>query len=154
MPLEIRKGETCSNGPVSFWQKEAIALSKSGLVAFLEGKRLQYRPEAYAFVLHSLRYTQANRDEPGHVSGQALCSKIAEFGRMVYGPLVLEVLHHWGVKETMDFGRIVYDLIDFGQMRKSEEDSITDFQDVYDFEDEFGTRYDWTREFIANVFED
>jgi uncharacterized repeat protein (TIGR04138 family) len=45
------------------------------------------------------------------------------------------VLNHWGVRSTGDFGDIVFNLIDIGQMKKTESDRREDFDDVFDFED-------------------
>ena len=51
--------------------------------------------------------------------------------------MALAVLHHWNVRRTSDFGRIVFAMIDYGLMRKNDRDSIEDFQDVFDFDIEF-----------------
>jgi uncharacterized repeat protein (TIGR04138 family) len=44
------------------------------------------------------------------------------------------VLKSWGVRKTSDFGDIVFNLIEIGQMRKTNEDRREDFDDVFDFE--------------------
>ena len=41
--------------------------------------------------------------------------------------------HHWGVRATDDFGRIVFELIERGEMRKTDRDQLSDFFAVYDF---------------------
>ena len=41
----------------------------------------------------------------------------------------------------MDFGRIVFALIEAGQMQKTDEDTIEDFRNVYDFKTAFETDY-------------
>ena len=43
------------------------------------------------------------------------------------------VLNNWGVRSG-DFGNIVFNLIDAGQMRKTKKDRREDFDNVFDFE--------------------
>ena len=38
---------------------------------------------------------------------------------------------------TADFGEIVFNMIDMGQMRKTSDDCREDFHDVYSFQDAF-----------------
>ncbi len=38
------------------------------------------------------------------------------------------VLNEWGVRNTGDFGEIVFNLIDIGQMRKTDNDRREDFE--------------------------
>jgi uncharacterized repeat protein (TIGR04138 family) len=47
------------------------------------------------------------------------------------------VLEHWGLKETGDFGNMVFNMIKVGLLSKTEEDSIEDFRDVFDFQETF-----------------
>jgi uncharacterized repeat protein (TIGR04138 family) len=54
------------------------------------------------------------------------------------------VLNRWGVRETGDFGNIVYNLIDVKLMKKSEDDRREDFNDVYDFDDAFQRQFQIT----------
>ena len=62
---------------------------------------------------------------------------IAEYARGQFGPIARSVFDHWGIHATVDFGHIVYNLIDAELMNKTEEDSLDDFRDVYDFEQMF-----------------
>jgi uncharacterized repeat protein (TIGR04138 family) len=50
--------------------------------------------------------------------------------------MAMTVLHSWGVHRTGDFGNIVFNLIDIGEMSKTKHDRREDFDDVYDFETE------------------
>jgi uncharacterized repeat protein (TIGR04138 family) len=43
----------------------------------------------------------------------------------------------------VDFGNIVFSLVDAGLMGKTEQDSIADFIDIYNFEDEFAKNYNY-----------
>ena len=107
-----------------------------------------YPPEAYDFVQQGLSYTVQLVHGPGakpranrHVTGQDLCEGIREFARNQYGMLARTVLRHWNITTTLDFGRIVFALIEAGQMQKTDEDTIEDFRNVYDFKAAFELDY-------------
>ena len=53
------------------------------------------------------------------------------------------VLEHWGVEGTRDIGRIVFELVEDGFLRKTEEDVPEDFEDIYDFKTVFERDYPW-----------
>lgn len=113
----------------------------------------RYHFDSYVFVFDALRYAQEKMNlgrsaesvggdplddvEGGgerHVTGQELCEAIRRYALEQYGLLAKCVLNHWGVRTTGDFGEIVFNLIDIGQMRKTEGDRREDFEDVFDFE--------------------
>ena len=48
------------------------------------------------------------------------------------------------LRELQDFGEIVYNLIEIGEMTKSESDRREDFNDVYEFDDAFERSYEIT----------
>jgi uncharacterized repeat protein (TIGR04138 family) len=79
------------------------------------------------------RKRQAER----HVSGQQLCEAARLYGLQQYGYLAPTVLAVWGVRSTDDFGAIVFNMIDIGQMRKTRADRREDFHGVYDFAEAF-----------------
>jgi len=108
--------------------------------------RLRYHHNAYQFVFAALRYTQEWTDRSGdesdaHISGQELLEGIRKFALRQFGPMTLTVFRHWGIRSTDDFGRIVFELIDRGEMRKTEQDQLNDFFDLYDFEEVFDREY-------------
>lgn len=76
-------------------------------------------------------------DESQHVSGADLCLGLKDLAERRYGMLAKTVLHRWNVRETADFGRIVFAMIDAGLLRKTDEDSFDDFVGVYDFDEAF-----------------
>jgi uncharacterized repeat protein (TIGR04138 family) len=104
-----------------------------------------YPRDAYKFVQKGLSYTvekihaeladdpQANR----HVSGQQLCEGLREFALKEWGLLAGTVLRRWGITATYDFGRIVFALVDNQHMAKTDEDTIEDFRNVFDFKEAF-----------------
>lgn len=104
-------------------------------VAVRDGR---YRTEAYFFVYAALEYTLSKLPIRRHVTGKELLEGISQYAKELYGPMVRTVFEHWGVTKTDDFGQIVFTLVDASLMGKTDEDSIEDFKDVYDFEQEFG----------------
>lgn len=72
-----------------------------------------------------------------HVNGAQLCLGLRDFAIQRYGMLARTVLERWGIRQTDDFGRIVFAMIEAGLMRKSDEDSFADFHAVFDFEEAF-----------------
>jgi uncharacterized repeat protein (TIGR04138 family) len=108
----------------------------------------RYHRDAYFFVFEALRYAheQLGMGEPTvsddpeleerrHVTGQQLCEAIRRFSVEQYGLMAKSVLNTWGVRSTSDFGEIVFNLIDIGQMRKTDTDRREDFDNVFDFDD-------------------
>jgi uncharacterized repeat protein (TIGR04138 family) len=63
---------------------------------------------------------------------------IREFAIEQFGPMVKTVFSHWGIKTTHDFGNIVFNMVEWLLLSKTEQDSINDFKDVYDFDAAFG----------------
>lgn len=103
----------------------------------------RYAPEAYGFLHECLARaakaahgTQAAGSQH-HVTGQQICHACRELAVERYGQLALTVLDKWRVRCTMDLGNMVYLLIKHNFMRKTEEDSIDDFRDVFDFNEAF-----------------
>ncbi|HMD54479.1 MAG TPA: Minf_1886 family protein [Phycisphaerae bacterium] len=104
-----------------------------------------YPVEAFEFVRAGLAVTAQkvypdieNRSESRqHVSGRQLCLGLRDFAIRRYGLLAKAVLYHWNVRRTADFGRIVFAMIEANLMRKTSEDSIEDFNDIFDFEAAF-----------------
>lgn len=107
-----------------------------------------YHPHAYQFVFAALRHAQENlgRDHSnhstGHVSGQELLYGIRDLAQEHFGLMALSVLGDWGVSATEDIGKIVFELIEAGEMRKTDDDHLEDFIDVYDFRKAFVEDYD------------
>jgi uncharacterized repeat protein (TIGR04138 family) len=74
-----------------------------------------------------------------HISGQQLCLGLRDYAILQYGRLARTVLSSWGVRRTEDFGRIVFAMVEAGWMRKQDDDTIEDFENVFDFDEAFGT---------------
>ena len=97
----------------------------------------RYAADAYLFVRGGLDHTVRKLEEPRHVSGQELLDGMREYAIQEFGPIARRVLSEWGVNECIDFGHIVFNLVDEGLLGKTEEDSIRDFMDGYDFHEAF-----------------
>ena len=100
-------------------------------------KDRRYKPEAYLFLLAGLHFTVGQLPEPRHITGRELSEGLRLYGLEQFGPLTAQVFEHWGIRETRDFGEIVFLLVDAKLLRKTEEDSIDDFRKLYDFSSAF-----------------
>jgi uncharacterized repeat protein (TIGR04138 family) len=107
------------------------------LLAPLLEQDSRYKPEAYLFVREGLDYTVHALKKPRHVSGQELLEGMRDYALQEYGPVTRRVLSEWGINACVDFGNIVFNLVSAGLLGKTEEDSINDFMDGYDFHEAF-----------------
>ena len=98
----------------------------------------RYKPDSYEFLMQALHYTQGKLKVETHITGRQLLEGIREFAIEQYGPMAKTVLRHWGITRTEDFGCIVFNMVGKRLLSKTEEDSLNDFKDVYDFETAFG----------------
>jgi uncharacterized repeat protein (TIGR04138 family) len=112
--------------------------------------RVKYPRALENFLFDSLEYAQKRRKsgedeatygEAKHITGGELLEFIREFALLRFGFMARTVFHCWSIHTTADFGRLVYDLIERGRMGKTEEDQLSDFDDVYDFEEALDQSY-------------
>lgn len=107
----------------------------------------RYSRAAYLFIYDALQHTVEKLGkasmprEQRHVSGRDLIYGISEYALNRFGPLTRTVFDHWGIRETRDFGEIVFNLVNDNLMSKTDDDHIEDFTDVFDFDEEL----DWKR---------
>ncbi len=97
----------------------------------------RYTAEAYFFVRDALDHTVRQLETPRHISGQELLDGIRKYALAEYGPVTKRVLSEWGITECIDFGHIVFNLVNEGLLGKTDEDSLDDFAHGYDFTDAF-----------------
>ena len=97
----------------------------------------RYKPDAYEFVLAGLNFTQNKLKRKTHVSGGELASGLRDYAIDQYGALASRVLAYWGIKETQDFGNIVFSMIEKKLLAKTDGESLADFNAVYDFKSAF-----------------
>lgn len=104
----------------------------------------RYPLDAFAFLHDGLslaveRVHGTGPAEPGqrHVSGPQLCVALRDLAIERWGMLARTVLRRWHIRGSIDFGQMVYLLVDNGFMQKTDEDSLEDFRDVYNFDEAF-----------------
>jgi uncharacterized repeat protein (TIGR04138 family) len=107
-----------------------------------------YPAAAFQFVQAGLNHTvmgiHGPKDDPKtnrHVSGQQLCEGLRDYALEQWGLLARTVLARWNITSTYDFGRIVFAMVDNGLMQKTDDDTIEDFRNVYDFRTAFDAGY-------------
>jgi uncharacterized repeat protein (TIGR04138 family) len=76
-----------------------------------------------------------------HVSGVELSWAVRDYALRRWGRLARIVLDRWHIRETLDFGRIVFAMVENGYMQKQPHDSIDDFRNVFDFREAFDGAY-------------
>ena len=104
----------------------------------------RYPPEAYEFLHEGLEL--ATRQHHGaelgnprhHVTGQELCRALREVALNRWGLMAPAVLRTWNIRNTRDFGEMVFLLVGIGLMGAQESDQIEDFDDVFDLRTAFG----------------
>jgi uncharacterized repeat protein (TIGR04138 family) len=103
-----------------------------------------YTPDAFSFIQRGLAYTADqihgpfNGQNPNrHVTGRQLCLGLREYAWRQWGTLAPVVLRGWGIRSTLDFGRIVFALIEAGVFTREPHDKLEDFRDVYDINQAF-----------------
>ena len=99
----------------------------------------RYAGDAFHFIQRGLAYTAEMTYGPidgantnRHVDGRQLCLGLREFALRQWGPLSPVVLERWGIVSTLDFGFIVFQLIEAGVFHKQKSDTLNDFREVYD----------------------
>jgi uncharacterized repeat protein (TIGR04138 family) len=113
-----------------------------------------YPIEAYEFLHNGLAYTVQKvhgelkdpkavekKKKSYHVTGRDLSEGLREFALLRWGMLARTVLRRWGITKTEDFGRIVFALVENGHMSKTDDDTIEDFKNVFDFATAFDEGY-------------
>ncbi|MEP7015424.1 MAG: Minf_1886 family protein [Verrucomicrobiota bacterium] len=102
----------------------------------------RYDRDSYIFLRDALDFsTKQQKKAKGatvrHVSGPELLDGVRQYALKEFGPMVMTVFGHWGIRCTEDVGHMVFNLIAAGIFGKTEQDSIEDFKNVYDFEETF-----------------
>jgi uncharacterized repeat protein (TIGR04138 family) len=102
-----------------------------------------YHETAYFFVLAGLQFTLERVGASRHVSGRELALGCRDLALERWGVMSRPVLSHWGINATRDIGELVFALVECGVLIKQEDDSLTHFEGVYDFEEVFERSYPW-----------
>ena len=104
-------------------------------------KDSRFRPEAYTFINDAVVYTVSKIDaekeqNERHISGLELLKGIKDFAVSQFGPMAYEVLSFWGLNDSMSIGYVVFNMVDHQLLGKSENDSISDFDNAFDLKEE------------------
>ena len=102
----------------------------------------RYQREAYVFLRDALDFTTKQQKKVKgttvrHVSGPELLEGVRQYALKEFGPMVVTVFDSWGIRSTEDVGHMVFNLIGAGIFGKTDEDSIEDFKNIYDFQEAF-----------------
>ncbi|MFU8781108.1 MAG: Minf_1886 family protein [Kiritimatiellia bacterium] len=111
----------------------------------------RYDMEAYLFLREALECTvhKLKKSASGphrHISGRELAQGFREYAIEQFGPLTLAVLAKWGVHRSEDIGAIVFNLVEAGELGKTEEDTLQDFSNLFDFYEVFQKPFEPTTE--------
>ena len=102
----------------------------------------RYQRDGYIFLRDALDFTTKQQKKikgvsVRHVTGPELLNGVRQYALKEFGPMVMTVFDSWGIRSSEDIGHMVFNLIGAGVFGKTEEDSIKDFKNVYDFEEAF-----------------
>lgn len=108
-------------------------------------KDARFPYEAYEFLFQALSYTQKALGKPRptesqdlsvehHVSGRQLIEGIRKFAQEEFGLMARCVFGQWGIKQTGDFGEMVFNLVEMGLMSKTDNDNRGDFENIFDIQ--------------------
>jgi uncharacterized repeat protein (TIGR04138 family) len=102
----------------------------------------RYHRDAYVFLRDALDFTTKQQKKlkgtsVRHVSGPELLEGVRQYALKEFGPMVMTVFDSWGIRASEDVGHMVFNLINAGIFGKTEQDSIDDFKNVYDFDEAF-----------------
>src|SRR5438132_9792701 len=101
-----------------------------------------YHRDVYIFLRDALDFTTKQQKKVKgvsvrHVTGPELLDGVRQYALKEFGPMVMTVFDSWGIDSCEDVGHMVFNLIGAGIFGKTEQDSIEDFKNVYDFEEAF-----------------
>lgn len=108
----------------------------------------RYSPEAFYFLFEALEVAVKLAGKDGlqgaarHVTGREVLAGMREHALASFGPLAAYVWRAWGVRETLDWGQVVFLLVDHGLLKRQETDTIEEFRGVYEFDEAFVGAYD------------
>ena len=106
----------------------------------------RYQRDGYIFLRDALDFTTKQQKKikgvsVRHVTGPELLDGVRQYALKEFGPMVMTVFDSWGIHSCEDIGHMVFNLIAAGVFGKTDEDSIKDFKNVYNFEEAFVTPF-------------
>jgi uncharacterized repeat protein (TIGR04138 family) len=117
----------------------------SDIVSLIRKDDSRYDRKAYEFVRQGLDRAVkdlAQRDptraeKSRHVTPRELLDGLRQHALAEFGPMALTILNAWGIRRCLDFGEIVFNLIEYKVFDRTEGDRIEDFDGAYDFDEAF-----------------
>lgn len=103
-------------------------------------EKTPYPAEAFFLMMNALQTPMQSTFVQTHSDAEQLCHRLRTEALRAYGSNAQKQLADWGIRSTKDFGVIIYTLIDKGLAQKSEQDSIEQFDNVFDFDEAFAER--------------
>src|SRR4029079_6762007 len=102
----------------------------------------RYPRDGYIFLRDALDFTtKQHKKVKGvsvrHVSGPELLDGVRQHALKEFGRMGMTGFESWRIRYCEDMGHMVFNLIGAGVFGKTEQDSIEDFKNVYDFEEAF-----------------
>lgn len=116
---------------------------KDGVMEQIRLREPRFHEHAFLFVLAALEQCQQRLGERRHISGKELAETCRDLAIERYGVMSRLVLDHWGIRESVHFGDIVFALVDLGMLIKQPHDQRDDFANAFDFRIAFDSAYPW-----------
>jgi len=76
-----------------------------------------------------------------HISGEDLCWGLRDLALRRWGVMARTVLRQWSITESLDFGKVVFLLVEHEVLQKQPDDRLEDFEGIYDFSVVFDQGY-------------
>lgn len=117
---------------------------RDGIMEQIKLREPRFDERAYLFVLAALEHCQTRLVERRHITGPELAHACRELALQRFGVMARLVLDHWGVRETIDIGDIVFTLVEMGLLISQPQDTRDDFFGVFEFATAFEEEYPWS----------
>ena len=119
---------------VGLYPADAYVFVQQGLTRTVQHVHGPGDDQASAGTSDKARRKSPEGDEVSrHITGRDLCLGLRDEAWDRWGLLARTVLSRWNVTSTMDFGRIVFALVEHHFLQKTDDDTIDDFRGVFDF---------------------
>ena len=117
---------------------------REGIMEQIKLREPRFDERAYLFVLAALEHCQTTLSERRHITGPELANACRDLALQRFGVMAKLVLEHWGVRQTIDIGDIVFTLVDMSLLISQPQDTREDFLGIYDFATAFEHDYPWS----------
>jgi uncharacterized repeat protein (TIGR04138 family) len=116
---------------------------RDGIMEQIRLRERRFDEHAYLFVLAALEFCQQRLTERRHISGRELALACRDLALERFGVMARLVLEHWGIRQSADFGDVVFTLVDLGLLMSQPTDTRDEFTEVFDFDQAFEREYPW-----------